>query len=143
MSPFRFHHDEAIPTVFYFPSLTHCVVPENGKPSNLFPLLRAVRHPFGNNQRAYETHFCGGRTKQFGRGPAVWDASGSSNLPQLRELVSSHLLHLKKPPVAVLCSFQSCRQIQQNSYLQCRFLQVIWLQPWFFSITNPHFLHCL
>ena len=33
---------------------------------------------------------------QFGRGPAVWDAGGSSNLPQLRELVSSHLLHLKK-----------------------------------------------
>lgn len=80
--------------LLFFFSFNHSS--ENGKPSNLFPLLRAVRHPFGNNQRAYETQFCGGRTVQFGRGPAVWDAGGSSNLPQLRELVSSHLLHLKK-----------------------------------------------
>ncbi|CAB9497308.1 annealing helicase and endonuclease ZRANB3 [Seminavis robusta] len=69
---------------------------KNGKPSNLFPLLRAVRHPFGNYQRAYELQFCAGRQKQFGRGPPIWDASGASNLSQLRSLVSSHLLHLKK-----------------------------------------------
>ena len=69
---------------------------KNGKPSNLFPLLKAVRHPFGNNQRAYETQFCNGKQKNFGRGGPVWDASGSSNLEQLRELASSHLLHLTK-----------------------------------------------
>ena len=69
---------------------------KNGKPSNLFPLLKAVRHPFGNHQRAYETQFCNGRQKNFGRGGIVWDASGSSNLAQLRELASSHLLHLTK-----------------------------------------------
>ena len=69
---------------------------KNGKPSNLFPLLKAVGHPFGKHQRAYEACFCAGRQKQFGRGPPVWDASGASNLDQLRELVSSHLLHLTK-----------------------------------------------
>lgn len=69
---------------------------KNGKPCNLFPLLKAVRHPFGNHQRAYETQFCNGRQKNFGRGPPVWDASGSSNLGQLRELASSHMLHLTK-----------------------------------------------
>jgi len=69
---------------------------KNGRPSNLFPLLKAVRHPFGNNQRAYETHFCAGQENNFGRGRVVWNASGSSNLPQLHTLVSSHLLHLTK-----------------------------------------------
>lgn len=69
---------------------------KNGKPSNIFPLLKAVRHPIGNNRKAFEIHFCAGREKQYGHGPKIWDASGSSNLEQLRELVSTHLLHLTK-----------------------------------------------
>lgn len=69
---------------------------KNGRPSNLFPLLKAVRHPFGNHQRSYEAHFCGGRENNFGKGRVVWNASGSSNLPQLRTLIASHLLHMTK-----------------------------------------------
>lgn len=30
---------------------------KNGKPSNLFPLLKAVKHPFGDNQKKYEVRF--------------------------------------------------------------------------------------
>ena len=69
---------------------------KNGKPSNLFPLLRAVRHPLGKHQMAYEKHFCAGMQKDFGRGRPVWDASGCSNLKQLKRLVTSNLLHLTK-----------------------------------------------
>ncbi|CAJ1949837.1 unnamed protein product [Cylindrotheca closterium] len=69
---------------------------KNGKPSNLFPLLRAVRHPLGKNQMAYEKHFCGGILKSFGRGKPLWDANGCANLKQLKRLVSSNLLHLTK-----------------------------------------------
>lgn len=69
---------------------------KNGKPSNLFPLLRAVRHPLGKDQMAYEKHFCGGMLKSFGRGRPVWDAKGCANLKQLKRLVSSNLLHLTK-----------------------------------------------
>jgi len=68
---------------------------KNGKPSNLFPLLRAVKHPFGNHQRAYEAHFCGGREVNFGDRP-VWQATGAANLEQLRALTKSHILHLTK-----------------------------------------------
>jgi hypothetical protein len=64
---------------------------KNGKPSNLFPLLKAVRHPLGKDQKAYEKHFCAGMLKNF-----VWDANGCSNLKQLKRLVSSNLLHLTK-----------------------------------------------
>ena len=49
---------------------------QNGKQSNLFPLLRAVGHPFGRHQKAYERHFCAGAERTFGRSRPVWDASG-------------------------------------------------------------------
>ena len=59
---------------------------KNGKPANLFPLLRAIGHPFGDDQMSYETYFCNGQQKRFGPGCGrlVWDASGSSNLNLLR-----------------------------------------------------------
>lgn len=70
---------------------------KNGKPANLFPLLKAVKHPFGNHQRAYEGHFCGGREIRFGNGGRpVWQATGAANLDQLRTLTQSHILHLTK-----------------------------------------------
>ncbi|VEU38183.1 unnamed protein product [Pseudo-nitzschia multistriata] len=68
---------------------------KNGKPGNLFPLLKAVRHPLGRHQKAYEAHFCNGMIKNFGRGPQ-WDACGASNLDQLRRKVASNLLHMTK-----------------------------------------------
>lgn len=68
---------------------------KNGKPGNLFPLLKAVRHPLGRHQKAYEAHFCNGMLKNFGRGPQ-WDASGASNLDQLKRKVASNLLHMTK-----------------------------------------------
>jgi hypothetical protein len=69
---------------------------KNGKPCNLFPLLRAVRHPFGANQKAFEIHFCAGHQKSFGPNRVVWDANGSSNLGVLREQVASHMLYMTK-----------------------------------------------
>lgn len=68
---------------------------KNGKPSNLFPLLVAVRHPLGSHQISYEAHFCAGCRFQMG-GRSVWKATGSTNLAQLHQLISSHLLHLTK-----------------------------------------------
>jgi hypothetical protein len=69
---------------------------KNGKPLNLFPLLKAVRHPLSDHQKAYEKHFCAGMEKNFGRGRPIWDANGCSNLPQLKRLAASNLLHLTK-----------------------------------------------
>ena len=68
---------------------------KNGKPGNLFPLLKAVRHPLGRHQKAFEAHFCNGMLKNFGRGPQ-WDATGASNLDQLKRKVTSNLLHMTK-----------------------------------------------
>jgi len=68
---------------------------KNGKPSNIFPLLKAVRHPLGRHQKAFEAHFCNGMLKNFGRG-AQWDATGASNLDLLKRKVTSNLLHMTK-----------------------------------------------
>lgn len=68
---------------------------KNGKPANLFPLLKAVGHPFGDNQKAYEFFFCNGQNKRY-NGREVWDNSGSSNLPVLNEHISSHILYKTK-----------------------------------------------
>jgi SNF2 family DNA or RNA helicase len=68
---------------------------KNGKPCNLFPLLRAVRHPFGDDQKLYEVFFCNGRQKNF-NGRIVWDANGSMNLPLLNKHISSHVFHKTK-----------------------------------------------
>jgi SNF2-related domain len=71
---------------------------KNGKPSNLFPLLRAIRHPLANNQRCYETRFCAGADRHFNGkgGRPVWQANGCANLGQLQALLAPHLLHLTK-----------------------------------------------
>eukprot|EP00979_Chaetoceros_neogracilis_P012421 scaffold3310_cov283-Chaetoceros_neogracile.AAC.3 len=68
---------------------------KNGKPSNLFPLLRATRHPFGDDQKRYEFFFCNGQSKTFGN-KEVWDASGSSNLGMLNAHIASHILYKTK-----------------------------------------------
>lgn len=68
---------------------------KNGKPSNLFPLLKAVRHPFGDNQKLFEIFFCHGQLKRF-RNKEVWDASGSSNLGVLNAHITSHILYKTK-----------------------------------------------
>lgn len=68
---------------------------KNGKPCNLFPLLKAVRHPFGDNQKLFEVFFCNGMQKNF-NGRVVWDASGSMNLPLLNKHISSHVFHKTK-----------------------------------------------
>lgn len=85
---------------------------KNGKPSNLFPLLNAVKHPFGNSQRVFEAHFCGGREVNFGHNKKVWQANGSSNLKQLKELTKSHMLHLKKEDC--LKNIPALTRIKQN-----------------------------
>ena len=100
---------------------------KNGKPANLFPLLKAVKHPLGRNQKAYEACFCGGREVDFGRG-RVWQATGAANLENLRRLTKSHMLHLTKeaclkdlPPLSrvfVKVPVSSRRQLQHNHALQ-------------------------
>ena len=67
----------------------HCIA--RAQPKHLFPLLKAVQHPFGDNQRKYEFSFCNGEQTSYG-----WNANGSSNLKELNAHTSSHIYRLTK-----------------------------------------------
>lgn len=99
---------------------------KNGKPSNLFPLLKAVKHPFGDNQKAYEAYFCAGHHKQM-RGTVVWDATGSSNLAQLSHKIASHLLYMNKDDVLsdLPPQCRETRQVQVSSRHQLQHNQAL------------------
>lgn len=68
---------------------------KNGRPSNLFPLLQAVKHPFGDHQMRYEAYFCDGQQRMM-NGKEVWLATGSSNLRELNAHTASHIFRMTK-----------------------------------------------
>lgn len=45
----------------------------NGRPSNLYPLLRAIGHPLGSLKAEYEKKYCGAKWKAFGRVAPIAD----------------------------------------------------------------------
>lgn len=54
---------------------------KNGRPSNLFPLLKAVGHHLAGDQRGFESRYCGGRKTQW----CPWDISGATHLKELHD----------------------------------------------------------
>lgn len=68
----------------------------NAKPINLFPLLVAIRHPLAANRRWYEERYCAGYYRKVGRKNYVFDASGSSHLDELHQLIKDQVLYKKK-----------------------------------------------
>jgi len=68
---------------------------KNGRPVQLFPLLAAIGHPLGRDQRAYEERYCQGHWREQG-GRRLWQADGASQLDELRQLVRPLLLHRTK-----------------------------------------------
>jgi len=105
---------------------------KNGKPSNLFPLLKAVQHPLGAHQRAFEKHFCEGRMIQrsFGGGGGAiptWVANGQANLKQLHRLIEPKLLYMTKdeyltslPPMS-----QETRKVPVSASFQKQYMEKI------------------
>jgi hypothetical protein len=65
---------------------------KNGRPTNLFPLLKAVDHELAQNRKEYERVFCAAGATRFSR----WDASGASHLDLLHERTTDVLLRRKK-----------------------------------------------
>ena len=99
----------------------------NGRPAQLFPLLAAIGHPLGCDQRAFEERYCLGHWREQG-GRRVWQANGASQLAELQRLVRPLLLHRTKqqcldlPPKQrrlhpVLLDARSARRFDQQLQL--------------------------
>jgi hypothetical protein len=65
---------------------------KNGRPANLYPLLKAVDHELAMNRKEYERVFCAAGATRFSR----WDASGASHLDLMHERTKDVLLRRKK-----------------------------------------------
>jgi SNF2 family DNA or RNA helicase len=52
---------------------------KNGRPINLFPLLKATQHELSKNQSYFHIHYCDAHETRFTR----WDISGAINLDEL------------------------------------------------------------
>ncbi len=65
---------------------------KNGRPTNLFPLLVAVRHELGQDRRAYERRYCNAGPTRWTK----WDVSGASHLDELHARTSDAILRRTK-----------------------------------------------
>ena len=52
---------------------------KNGRPINLFPLLKATNHELAKNRKEFETYFCAAKATRF----CPWDVSGAAHLDEL------------------------------------------------------------
>lgn len=64
----------------------------NGQPRNLWPLLKAIKHPVAQNKWEYEKRYCAAKATNFTK----WDTSGASNLETLNKLISDRIVRRRK-----------------------------------------------
>lgn len=62
------------------------------KPTNLFPLLKAIRHPLSDNRGGFERRYCDAKPTKFSK----WDTSGAANLLELHEKTKGCILRRLK-----------------------------------------------
>lgn len=65
---------------------------KNGRPSNLFPLLKACDHRLSVHRSDYEKRYCGAYLNGFGG----WDNTGATNLQELRNNIRDVLIRRTK-----------------------------------------------
>lgn len=68
---------------------------KNGRPTNLFPLLVAIRHEVAKDRRHYERHFCNAGPTRWTR----WDVTGAAHLEELHATIADRLLRRMKDEV--------------------------------------------
>ncbi|MFP5503040.1 MAG: helicase-related protein, partial [Candidatus Sericytochromatia bacterium] len=71
--------------------------PITNRPLDLFPLLRAVGHPLGDDLPVFGMRYCAGHRHEFG-----WDYSGASHLDELHARLEDTLLRRRREEVLAL-----------------------------------------
>jgi SNF2 family DNA or RNA helicase len=64
----------------------------NGRPSNIYPLLLAIGHPIADNRKQFEYRYCNAQPTAFSK----WDITGSINLEELSEKIKDGVLRRTK-----------------------------------------------
>lgn len=71
--------------------------PITNRPMDLLPLLRAIRHPLGDDKLDFGLRYCAAHLTGYG-----WDMGGASNLEELHERLGGVLLRRTKEEVVSL-----------------------------------------
>jgi SNF2 family DNA or RNA helicase len=64
----------------------------NGRPSNIYPLLVAINHPLSRDKKTFERRYCDAQPTAFSK----WDITGAINLDELSDKISNGLLYRTK-----------------------------------------------
>lgn len=64
----------------------------NGKPMNLYPLLKMINHPIAANKSAYDVRYCDAKSTHF----CKWNTSGAINLDELNERIKTKVIRRLK-----------------------------------------------
>lgn len=65
---------------------------KNGRPSNIYPVLKACRHPIAVNRKFYDLRYCDAKQTKFTK----WDTTGATNLEELSREISDILIRRTK-----------------------------------------------
>ena len=67
---------------------------KNGRPINIFPLLKATRHELSKDNRYFQLRYCNAHLRQIGRKnkKQFWDVTGSSHLTELNHKIKDVLI---------------------------------------------------
>ncbi len=65
---------------------------KNGRPTNLYPLLKVANHEVADNKKHFESRYCNAHPTPFCR----WDVSGASHLDELHTKTRNAMLRLTK-----------------------------------------------
>lgn len=65
---------------------------KNGRPSNIFPLLTAIRHPLSYNKSSFEINYCGVKRSQG----VAKNIRGATNLQDLHNRISDVIIRRSK-----------------------------------------------
>jgi SNF2 family DNA or RNA helicase len=68
---------------------------KNGRPVNLYPLLKAIAHPLSENRWQYEEYYCNAYSRKVGKN-TIWDNSGAAHLDELSKKTEDCILRRTK-----------------------------------------------
>lgn len=71
---------------------------KNGRPINLYPLLKAINHPVAKNSGDYQKRYCAAGYRNIGK-KQIWDNSGASHLDELNARIADCMIRRKKKDV--------------------------------------------
>jgi len=73
-----------------------------GRPVNIFPLLKAVKHPLARNKSKFEERYCAAHQRTVrtgGRTVNIWDTTGAAHLDELMREIAPQFLRRTKEQV--------------------------------------------